>query len=168
MKSLSRVRLFTTLWTVARQAPLSMGFSRQEYWSGCHALFQRIFPTQGLNLHLLHLLYWQAGSLPLATSGKPQLLTHLSTTDLPSPTNHCPYRPYSLSRVLNWPVPTPHLRPPVPLIHWSLQTSHSFLLQQLSLDFYYMLSTLDTSVYKIDKDCLLHETYIQVVETNNK
>ena len=30
----SHVRLFATLWTVARQAPLSMGFSRQEYWSG--------------------------------------------------------------------------------------------------------------------------------------
>ena len=34
VKSLSRVRLFATLWTVAHQAPLSMGFSRQEYWSG--------------------------------------------------------------------------------------------------------------------------------------
>ena len=33
-KSLSRVRLFTTPWTAAYQAPLSMGFSRQEYWSG--------------------------------------------------------------------------------------------------------------------------------------
>ena len=31
---LSRVRLFVTPWTVACQAPLSMGFSRQEYWSG--------------------------------------------------------------------------------------------------------------------------------------
>ena len=30
----SRVRLFVIPWTVARQAPLSMGFSRQEYWSG--------------------------------------------------------------------------------------------------------------------------------------
>ena len=30
----SCVRLFATLWTVANQAPLSMGFSRQEYWSG--------------------------------------------------------------------------------------------------------------------------------------
>ena len=30
----SRVQLFATLWTVARQAPLSMGFSRPEYWSG--------------------------------------------------------------------------------------------------------------------------------------
>ena len=34
MKSLSRVRLFTTPWTVAHQAPLSMEFSRQEYSSG--------------------------------------------------------------------------------------------------------------------------------------
>ena len=31
---LSRVQLFATLWTVAHQAPLSMGFSRQQYWSG--------------------------------------------------------------------------------------------------------------------------------------
>ena len=34
MKSLSHVRLFVTPWTVAYQDPLSMGFSRQEYWSG--------------------------------------------------------------------------------------------------------------------------------------
>ena len=34
VKSLSRVRLFATPWTVAYQALLSMGFSRQEYWSG--------------------------------------------------------------------------------------------------------------------------------------
>ena len=33
-KSLSRVRLFTTPWIAAYQAPLSMGFSRQENWSG--------------------------------------------------------------------------------------------------------------------------------------
>ena len=34
VKSLSRVQLFATPWTGACQAPLSMGFSRQEYWSG--------------------------------------------------------------------------------------------------------------------------------------
>ena len=34
VESLSRVRLFVTPWTVAYQAPPSMGFSRQEYWSG--------------------------------------------------------------------------------------------------------------------------------------
>ena len=33
-QSLSRVQLFATLWTVAHQAPVSMGISRQEYWSG--------------------------------------------------------------------------------------------------------------------------------------
>ena len=44
----SHVRLFATLWTVAHQAPLSMGFSRQEFWSGLPCLFQGIFLTQGL------------------------------------------------------------------------------------------------------------------------
>ena len=34
VKSLSRVRLLVTPWTAAYQAPLPMGFSRQEYWSG--------------------------------------------------------------------------------------------------------------------------------------
>ena len=34
VKSLSHVQLFATPWTVAHQASLSMGFSRQEYWSG--------------------------------------------------------------------------------------------------------------------------------------
>ena len=34
VKLLSRLQLFATLWTIARQAPPSMGFSRQEYWSG--------------------------------------------------------------------------------------------------------------------------------------
>ena len=34
VESLSRVRLFVTPWTVAHQSPLSMGFPRQEYWSG--------------------------------------------------------------------------------------------------------------------------------------
>ena len=34
VKSLSRVRLFAAPWTIAYHGPLSMGFSRQEYWSG--------------------------------------------------------------------------------------------------------------------------------------
>ena len=45
---------FVTLWTTAHQAPMSMGFSRQEYWS----LLQGIFPTQGSNLYLLSVLHW--------------------------------------------------------------------------------------------------------------
>ena len=57
--------------TVARQASLSMGFSRQDTGVGCHAFLQGIFPTQGSNPSFLCLLHWQAGSLPLATPGKP-------------------------------------------------------------------------------------------------
>ena len=36
---------------------------------GCHAILRGIFPTQGSNPSLLHLLHWQAGSLPLAPLG---------------------------------------------------------------------------------------------------
>ena len=49
VKSLSRVRLFATPWTVAHQAPPPMGFSRQDTGGGCHFLLQGIFPTQGSN-----------------------------------------------------------------------------------------------------------------------
>ena len=71
LSCLSHVRLFSTLWTVACQAPLSMGFSRQEYWSELHVLLQGIFLIHGLNPSLLGLLYWQVGSLPPAPPGKP-------------------------------------------------------------------------------------------------
>ena len=54
----SCVWLFATAWTIACQVPLSMGFSRQEYWSGFPWLLQGIFLTQGSNLHLLDLLQW--------------------------------------------------------------------------------------------------------------
>ena len=66
VKSLSRVRLLATPWTAAYQAPPSLGFSRQEYWSGdiglacpmCHSLFlcfvyiyPSIYPSVCLSLH---------------------------------------------------------------------------------------------------------------------
>ena len=46
------VRLFATPWTVARQAPLTAGSSRQEYWSWLPCRPPGIFPTEGSNLHL--------------------------------------------------------------------------------------------------------------------
>ena len=64
-QTFSHIQLFVTQQTVARQAPLSMGSSKQEYWWGCHAFLQGNFLTQGLNLCLLCLLHWQAGPLPL-------------------------------------------------------------------------------------------------------
>ena len=73
---LSHVRLFVTSWTVAHRAPLSMGFSRQEYWSGL------LFPTPGdlpdpgikpKRSNPLCLLYWQANSSPLSHLGSPSI-----------------------------------------------------------------------------------------------
>ena len=62
---LSRVHLLETPWTVALQASLSMGFPRQECWSGLHFLLQGIFLTQGWNLCHLRckqiLYHWATG-----------------------------------------------------------------------------------------------------------
>ena len=43
------------------------GFSRQEYWRGCHFLLQGIFSTHGSNLCFLCVLHWQTASLPLSS-----------------------------------------------------------------------------------------------------
>ena len=50
----SRVQLFAILWTVVHQVPPSMEFSRQENWSGLPFPSPGVFPTQGLNVGLLH------------------------------------------------------------------------------------------------------------------
>ena len=62
LRCFSHVLLFATPGTVAHQAPLSMGSPGKNTGVGCHALLQGIFPTQRLNLGLLHLLF----SLPLS------------------------------------------------------------------------------------------------------
>ena len=64
----SRVQLFATLWTAALQAPLSMGFSRQAYWSGLPFPSPGDLPDPGIEPYLLCLLHWQAGSLALESS----------------------------------------------------------------------------------------------------
>ena len=48
VKSLSRVQLFATPWAVAHQAPLSMEFSRQEYWSGLPVPSSGDLPNPGI------------------------------------------------------------------------------------------------------------------------
>ena len=50
VKSLNLVRLFATPWTVAYQDPQSMGFSRQEYWSGLPFLSPEDLPDPGIEL----------------------------------------------------------------------------------------------------------------------
>ena len=75
----SRVQLFVTLWTVARQAPLSLEVSRQEYWSGLPCPLPGDLPNPGIEPEslmspaladglLLLLLF-----LPLVPPGKPPM-----------------------------------------------------------------------------------------------
>ena len=66
---------FPTLFNpmdLSPQVPLSMGFSRQEYWSGL-PFPPPGDPTQGSNPRLECLLHWQTGSLPLVPPGKPKI-----------------------------------------------------------------------------------------------
>ena len=66
----SCVRLFAIPRTVAHQAPLSMGFPRQDYWSGLPFPSPGDLPNPGIEPRLLCLLRWQRGSLPLAPPGR--------------------------------------------------------------------------------------------------
>ena len=59
---LSHVRLLVTPWTAAQQAPLSMGFPRQESWSGLTFLLQGMDPS---------LPHWQVDSLPWSHQANP-------------------------------------------------------------------------------------------------
>ena len=68
VKSLIRIRLFATRWTVAYQASLSMGFSRQEYWSGLPFPSPGDLPGSGIEPRSPSL---QADALPSEPPGKP-------------------------------------------------------------------------------------------------
>ena len=67
----SCVWLFVTLWTVACQAPLSMGFSRQEYWSGLPYSPPGDLPDPGMETVTPASPALQAGSFPTEPPGKP-------------------------------------------------------------------------------------------------
>ena len=65
---LSHVQFFETLWTVGYQAFCPWDFPGKNTGGSCHFFLQGIFLIQGSDLHLLH---WQADSLPLEPLGKP-------------------------------------------------------------------------------------------------
>ena len=75
MKSLSRVRLFATPWTVAYQAPPSMGFSRQECWNGLPFPSPGGLPDTGIEPRSPAL---QADALPSEPPGKPNVINYIS------------------------------------------------------------------------------------------
>ena len=65
-QALSCIWLFGTPWAISRQVPPSVGFSKQDYWSGLP-----FPPPERLNPHLLCLRHWPADSLPLSCLGSP-------------------------------------------------------------------------------------------------
>ena len=76
VRSLSHVRLFAASWIVARRLLCPWNFPHKNtmggHSMGGHFLLQGIFLTRESNPRLLHLLHWQADSLPLAPPGKPK------------------------------------------------------------------------------------------------
>ena len=80
VKSLSRVRLFATPWTVAYQAPPSMGFSRQECWSGLPFPSPGDLPNPGIKPRSPAL---QADTLPSEPLGKPTYIQIYKFTAIP-------------------------------------------------------------------------------------
>ena len=79
---------FVTLWTVARQAPLSMEFPRQEYWSGLPFPSSRNLPHQGIEPCLLHCRWIPSpgdlpnpGTKPESPTLERQILYHRATRE---------------------------------------------------------------------------------------
>ena len=69
-QSLSHVQLFVTPWTVPHQAPLSKGFSRQEYWDGLP--FSGDLPNPGIKTVSLASPALAGGIFTIVQPGKPQ------------------------------------------------------------------------------------------------
>ena len=119
---LSCVQLFGNPWTVAHQVPLSMGFSRQEQWTGRHSLLQGIFPTQESNPGLPHcrqILYQVEEKSPISqrNSSAPGLPGATLLPSAPVP----PTRP-----IPTWAALTRHPSP--------LKPQHAHRLRDMSLD----------------------------------
>ena len=86
--SLSRVRLFATPWTVAHEAPPSMGFSRQEYWSGLPFPSPGDLPDPGIEPWSPAL---QADALPSKPPGKHTAIQKTISKDLLYSTEDSPH-----------------------------------------------------------------------------
>ena len=102
-KSLSRVRLLATPWTAAYQAPLSMGFSRQEYWSGVpssspsNEIKSGFLPQQHLIFHRPQFSSVQFSHSVVSDSLQPNELQH-ARPPCPSPTPRVHSNSCALSR----------------------------------------------------------------------
>ena len=102
VQSLSCLRLFVVAWTVAHKAPLSMGFSRQEYWNGLPFPPPGELPDPGIEPAPLGSPALQADSLPVAPPGKYRVETRdtakhptMHRPPLPPPPTTCNKEIYS-------------------------------------------------------------------------
>ena len=86
----SHVQLFVTLWTIARQASQSMGFSRQEYWNGLPCTPPGDLPDSGTEPMSPETPALQADSLLLSHWGNPKI--YIYTYIIHIPETHC-YKP---------------------------------------------------------------------------
>ena len=111
----SCVHLFAIPWTVAHQAPLSMGFSRQEYWSGLPCPPPGDLPDPGIKLLSPVAPALQEDSLPLSHRGSPLLLEVRGT-----PSQGTDPRTSVQAQVCPPPSsPPPHL---LGLLHWQVDS----------------------------------------------
>ena len=104
VKSLSHVWLFETPWTAAHQAPPSMGFSRQEYWSGVPSPSLMMNPTYMLIYHISRVVWLpEARSRTVLSQRSLKFLFHSHRHPCPS---HClqslPSRLFSISITLSF------------------------------------------------------------------
>ena len=121
----SHVWLFGTTWTVAHQASLSMGFSKQGYWSGLLCLPPGDHPNPRITPSSLSLLHWQEDSLPLSVPGKPYLTYQFSSVQSSlTPgvySNSCPSSRWchpAMSSSLSSPTPALNLSQHQGLFQW--------------------------------------------------
>ena len=127
-----------SLWShglyVACQAPLSMGFSRKEYWSGLPFHAPRDLPDPGIKPCPLCLPHWQVGSLPPGPSGKPATSYYMAIIKwffcirISSVTQSCPTLCYPMDYSMPG-FPVHHQLPELAQthIHWvgdAIQSSH--------------------------------------------
>ena len=117
----SPVWFCAALWTVATRLLCPWDSPGKNAGAGCHALLQGIFPTQGSSPHLLHLLLWQASSLPEVPPGKPGCSVGLDKCVMTCIHHQCITQ--SNLEICS-PLPS-HPFPLAPGNHWSFYCLHS-------------------------------------------
>ena len=107
VRSLSHVQLFVTPWTVAYEAPLSVEFSRQEYWTGLPFSSPGDFPDPGIEPGSPTL---QSDTLPSEPPGKPWMVTWLVPKDTASVPALTPLYPAGLRKFSSTSTPQQQLQ----------------------------------------------------------